>query len=71
MSHRTNIQPNAFVSAEPRKLSFNKVGAIICDDAMWIAISQNDLLDEGYNCLAITLPDWFHLHSLGKFVHHH
>ena len=37
---------------------------------MWVAVSVDDVLEEGYGRLAIQLLDWLHLDPLGELVHH-
>ena len=71
MRDRCYVKSDSLLSTEPSKGSFSKVCAIICDNAMWVTISQNDVFQERYNCVAITLHDWLDLDPLGELVHHH
>ena len=71
MRDRCYVESYSFFYAEPSKCPLGKVSAIVSDDAMRIAISQDNILQEGHSYVAITFFYRLHLYLLGEFVHHY
>ena len=63
--------PDSIFSTKPSKGSHIKVCAIICDNAVWVAIPQYDILQEGHNSMPVTFGNGFYLDPFGELVHHH
>jgi hypothetical protein len=49
--------------------AFFEVGAIVCDDAVRVAILINEFLQELSHCGRVKRPDWLSFNPLGELVH--
>ena len=68
MCDRGDVESNPLSPAEVRHLTHSKISAIIGDDAMRIAISEDDLLQKASSSRTITLGDWFNFDPLRELV---
>ena len=70
MSNQGYIKPDSVFSTKPSKCSHGKVCTTIRDNAVWVAIPQYDILQEGHNSVLVTFGNGFYL-PFGEFVHHY
>ena len=71
MSNQGYIKPDLVFRAKPSKGSHSEVCAIICDDAVWVAIPQYDILQESHSGVPVTFCNGFYLDPFGELVHHY
>src|SRR5664279_830904 len=71
MCDRCYVESDPFFLTEPSKSSLGKVCAIIRNDAMRIAISQDNVLEERHSRVAVTFPYRLNFYPLGELIHHH
>jgi hypothetical protein len=70
MSYGRKVQPDSLGAAEACKFSLGEVCAIIGDDTVGVAVSVDDVLEEGDGGFAVQLLDWLDFNPLGELVHH-
>src|SRR5664279_1513957 len=71
MRDRCYVESDPFFLTEPGKSSLGEVCAIIRNDAMRIAISQDNVLEKRHSRVAVTFSYWFYFYPLGELIHHH
>ena len=71
MSHGRYIKPDVLSLAELLHLTFGKVCAIICDDAVWKPKTENDLFEKLNRRGCITLADRLRFNPFSELVNRH
>ena len=71
MSHGRYIKSDVLLLAELLHLTFRKVCAIICDDAVWKTKAENDLFEKLNHRGCITFTDGLCFNPFGELVNRH
>ena len=70
MCDRGAIQPDTLIFTKSLEISLGKIGAIVSDDTVRVAVSQDNLLQESDSGVSIQLPDWLDFDPFGELIHH-
>ena len=65
------IEPDAVDAAETRNGTLGEVGAVVGDDAVWVAVLVDDVAEETDRSLAVQYLDRLCFDPLGELVHRH
>ena len=71
MRDRCEVEPDVVDAAETCKGTLGEVGAVVGDDAVWVAVLVDDVAKETDRSLAFQYLDRLCLNPLGELVHRH